>query len=153
MTSSCLGLNVCFADAPPGPDVTEPWPKDGTPLLEPTCQHVLWTVIYCVLPARQLHVLWRCRHCMYFEECRLCRCMCSNELPLHVFMMNCWSSWMYLPRYWTDNMETWSKWMALTSLSEHWLLGVERFTSASVYHDFSVHGTICDSQCPYHGTP
>ncbi len=32
-------------------------------------------------------------------------------------------------------------------------LGVERFTGASVYRDFSVHGTIRDSQCPYRGTP
>ncbi len=33
------------------------------------------------------------------------------------------------------------------------LVGVERFTGASVYRDFSVHGTIRDSQCPYRGTP
>ncbi len=34
-----------------------------------------------------------------------------------------------------------------------YIIGVERFTGASVYRDFSVHGTIRDSQCPYRDTP
>ncbi len=101
ITSSCLGLNVCFAGVPltslnHGQRIAhfESW---NWPVIMHICsiceyyKYVLWTVIYCVYCL--------VANCIYYEDVA----NFARTLKIHLCLMNC------IWKCSTDNMKTWTK--------------------------------------------